>query len=81
MKSMEISSKYDILNHEWTLNKLRISSWTPQVSGSWEVSNIPQNVWLAVFYLTVTLPLTGFLTRYSEFEGHGKKKQENKLQF
>ena len=44
------------VNHEWTLNKSRISSWTLWVSGSCQAKNIRKNVWPPVFYLTVTLP-------------------------
>ena len=38
------------------MNKSRINSWIPWVSGSWQAKNIQKSVCPSVFYLTVTLP-------------------------
>ena len=65
------------VNHEWTLNKSRISSWIPWVSGSCQAKNIQKKCLAFSLLFDCNAAWTGFLTKYSEFDTYysifGKK--------
>ena len=78
MKCMEISSKSDTLpfiSQSWTLNKLRLNSWAPWVSGSCQTKNI---IFLTIHCLfDRNAAWTVFLTKYSAFDLEARRSRGN----